>query len=102
MAVPIQRFQRKFAQSKIPQADYATATAGGANFKQVLAKGDSFVQEQPNIADNRDYAKGTRQATESWLVSHDSRVQLDVDICSEEIGRSLLRVFGKVVTTQPD
>lgn len=102
MAVPIQRWQRLFAQSKIPQTNYATPTAGAANFKQVLAKGDNFVSEQPNLADNREYAKGTRQATESWIVSHDGRVTLDVDICAQEIGRSLLRAFGKVVSTQPD
>jgi hypothetical protein len=102
MAVPIQRFQRKFAISKVPQADYATPTAGAANFKQVLAKGDSFATEQPNIADNRDYAKGTRQATEQWITNHDSGVTLPFDICSEEIGRFLLLAFGKVVSSQPD
>jgi hypothetical protein len=102
MPVPIQRFQRKFAISRIPQPDYATPTALAANFRQVLAKGDSFATEQPNLADNRDYAKGTRQATEQWLTNHDSGVTLPFDICSEEIGRFLLLAFGKVVTTQPD
>lgn len=102
MAVPIQRFQRKFAISKIPQTDYATATALAANFKQVLAKGDSFASEQPNTADNSDYATGTRRPTEQWVVNHDSSVTLPFDICSQEIGRFLLLAFGKVVSSQPD
>lgn len=102
MPVPIQRFQRKFAISRIPQTDYLTPTSGSANFRQVLAKGDSFATEQPNIADDRDYAKGTRQATEQWLVNHDSGVSLPFDICSQEIGRFLLLAFGKVVSSQPD
>ncbi len=102
MAVPTQRFQRKFAISKIPQTNYATATAGDANFRQVQAKGDNFVSEQPNIADNRDYATGQRQATEQWVVNHDASINFEFDICSEEIGRFLLLAFGKVVTTQPN
>lgn len=102
MPVPIQRFQRKYAISKIPQTNYATPTAGAANFKQVLVKGDSFASEQPNIADNREYATGSRQATEQWLVAHDSSISFPFDICAEEIGRFLLLAFGKVVTTQPD
>lgn len=102
MSVPIQRFQRKFTRSKIPQANYATATVGNANFVQVLAKGDGFANEQPNLADNREYATGYRQATEQWLVNHDAGVQWDYDICFQEIGRALLLAFGKVVTSQPD
>lgn len=102
MAVPIYSFQRKFAVSKIPQTNYATPTAGDANFKQVLVSDESFVSEQPNIANNRNYAKGSRQATESWLVNHDATVSFPFDICFEEIGRFLLLAFGKVVTTQPD
>lgn len=102
MVVPIHGFQRQFAISKVPQANYATPTAGNANFIQLLMKGDQFVDEQPNIQNNRNYAKGTRQATESWIVSHDSNAPFDFDICSEEIGRWLLLTFGKVVTTVLD
>jgi len=102
MPVPTQEWQRQFAISKIPQTNYATPTAGDANFKRVLDRTQNFVDEQPNVVNNRSYAKGQRQATESWIVDHDSSVSFDFDLCVQELGRWLLLAFGKVVTTQPD
>ncbi len=104
MPTPQHITQRKFWRSKIPQADYNTATATGvaANFKQVLAKDKNLATAAPTIADNKEYATGQPQATEQWLVAHEAQRQFEYDLCFEEIGRALLMGFGKVVTTQPD
>lgn len=106
MGVPTHSFRRQFAMTKIPQTDYNTPTAngvGGANYRKVLMRSkETSVDEQPNVVNNRQHATGQRQATESWIVSHDASVPVDLDACAEEIGRWLLLAFGKVVTTQPD
>lgn len=103
MPTPQHVSQRKFWRSKIPQVDYATATAAVAgNFKQVLAKDRNLAQAAPSVADNKDYATGVPYGTEQWVVAHEASRQFDYDLCFEEIGRALLLAFGKVVTTQPD
>src|SRR6185437_15310980 len=105
MSTVTHSFRRQFAISKLPQVNYDTPWAsgvGGANYRRLLMSGEQLVDEQPNVVNNRNYAKGQRQATDSWIVSHDALIPFGFDICSEEIGRWLLLVFGKVVTTQPN
>jgi hypothetical protein len=103
MGVPTHSFRRQWAICKIPQTNYNTPTAsgvGGANYKkQIMRTKDASVDETPNVQNNRSQATGQRQATKSWIVSHDNSAPFDFDLCSEEIGRWLLLTFGKVVTT---
>ncbi|MBD0370328.1 MAG: hypothetical protein ICV60_05795 [Pyrinomonadaceae bacterium] len=95
--------QRQNAISRIPQANYLTATAAlAANFRRVESIDQGFASYKPNTANNRDHATGKGQATRRYILSHDTERKLDLQICSEELGRYLLLACGKVVTTQPN
>lgn len=96
--------QRKFARSRVPQADFITATPAGvaANWKQFLRRDKNFVNHQVLTDDNREEATGVEQATEETITVHDTGVSCELAISSEEVGRDLLLAFGNVATTQPD
>lgn len=95
--------QRQNAISRIPQANYLTATAAlVANFKRVESTDQNFASYKVNTANNRDHATGKGQTTRRYIVSHDTDRKLDLQICTEELGRYLLLATGKVVTSQPN
>lgn len=95
--------ERVFAGSKIPQTNYLTRTASVAgNYKQVITTEQGFGSVKAKTLDNRDHANGLGQPTSQWVDSHETERKFEVQVCSEEIGRSLLDAFGKVVSSQPD
>ena len=104
MPTPQHETQAKFWRSKLKETAYGTSPAVGtpANYKQFVSRGRNLANLSPNVQDNKDYATGYPRATEQWLSDFDVTFSRDFDLCSQEIGRDLLDVFGKVVTTQPD
>lgn len=95
--------QRIFAVSKTPQANYLTRTPSAANnYKQVITTDQSFGSVKAKTENNRDHANGKGQPTSQWVTSHETERKIEIQVCSEEIGRSLLDAFGKVATSQPD
>lgn len=104
MPTPQHNTQRKFWRGKLNDTAYGTSRATGtaANYRQFLAKDKNLGNLQPNVQDNKEEATGYPRATEQWLINHDVTFSHDFNLCSEEIGRELYDVFGKVVTTQPD
>ena len=104
MPTPQHEKQTKFWRSRLKETAYGTSPSTGtpANYKQFVSRGRVLGKLQPNVQDNADYATGHPRPTEQWLSDHDVTFSRDFDLCAQEIGRDLLDVFGKVVTTQPD
>ena len=104
MPTPQHETQTKFWRSKLKETAYGTSPAVGvaANWKQLVARGRNMAKLQPAVQDNSGYATGYPRPTEQWLSGFDVLFAHDFDLCAQEIGRDLLDVFGKVVTTQPD
>jgi hypothetical protein len=99
--------QRRYAISRIAQADYSTATAPNTgptfNLQQLLLKdtpGQNFANYSVRVQNNQGYSTGSDFATEQWLTAHDvDRQGMDFDVCSETLGRLLFYATGSVTTT---
>lgn len=93
--------QRRFAIGRIPQDDYLTPNVE-AELIEFVCKDKNMANYTVATQDNMDHSTGVEQATEQWLMSHDTARQFEFDVSSEQLGRMLYLVFGAVVTTQPD
>lgn len=104
MPTPQHEKQTKFWRSKLKETAYGTSPALGvaANYKQFISKDRNLGKLVPNVQDNAGHATGFPRATEQWLSNFDFTFAHPSDLCAQEIGRDLLDVFGKVVTTQPN
>jgi hypothetical protein len=96
--------QRRFARSKIPQADYQTATdpTQSANIIVVVVKDRNLAKHEVKTEDNKGDATGTNQPTEEYVTEHETTRAYEIRVCFEDIGRDLLDAFGAVAVTQPD
>lgn len=88
--------------SRIPQTDYATATAVAANaFVRETLKNPTVAQITPRERNNDGYATGLGFPSESWVEAWESSWPFAFDVSFENIGRYLLASMGKVTTSQP-
>ena len=98
--------QRQFAISRVPQADYATATVKNTlaplNFTELLVKDKNLAKYQVATKDNKGYSTRNDFPTEQWMLSHDVTRQFEFEPASDPLGRILMLACGSVVTTQPD
>jgi hypothetical protein len=98
--------QRRFALSRVPQANYQTPTpfASGPprSHIKLIATDRDLAEYRPELASDRGHATGADFPTSQWLLSHDASGRKSVEVCSQEIGRLLLLAFGQVETDQPD
>jgi hypothetical protein len=93
--------QRRFAIGRKPQTNYLTAN-GVAEFVEFICKDQNMANYTVATQDNMDHSTGVEQATEQWMMSHDTGRQFEFDVSSEQLGRILYLVFGSVVTTTPE
>jgi hypothetical protein len=98
--------QRQNAMSRIPQTNYATATApntgGSLNFVEVPLKDQNFANKTVQTQDNRGYATRNDFPTDQWLLSHDVERAIEYDVDTDTLGRMLYLALGSVVTTTPN
>src|SRR4051812_2422866 len=88
--------QRKYARSKIPQADYQTATTVTvpANIIALPKKDKGLAKHEVHTEDNKGDALGNNHATEEYVTENEVTASHELRVCSEEIGRDLLDGFG--------
>ena len=93
--------QRRFARSRIPQADYQTPTdvSIGANIVEFPVKDKNLTKHTVNTEDNKGDAHGNNWPTQDYVTTHETERAAEERVCSEEIGRNLLLAFGQVVVT---
>lgn len=102
MPVPQHMNQRKYAISRLKETAYGVPYSADNAFVDFICRSRNIAGDVPNIADNREYSHGKRQATEQWFVSHELTDSKEFDVCSEMIGRLLYAVFGNIQTSTPD
>lgn len=103
-ANPAHEQQRRYARSKLPQADYQTATdmTQAANRIDFPVKDANFTKWVPKFETNKGDATGHNHPTERYVTENEAEVSHDIRVCSEEAGRDLLDAFGSVAVTTPD
>src|SRR5437868_5979514 len=96
--------QRKYARSKIPQADYPTPTTvtTPANIVAFPKKDKGLAKHEVHTEDNKGDALGFNHPTEEYVTDNEVTASHELRVCSEEIGRDLLDAFGSDTVTQPD
>jgi len=104
MAQATHKQERRFARSKIPQANYQTATdvTQAANIKELLVQDSNLAKHEVRAEDNKEESHGHFQPTEDYVTECDSSRQCEIAISAEEVGRDLLLAFGSDTVTQPD
>src|SRR6266478_1108736 len=90
--------QRQFAISRIPQANYATATAKNTlvplNLIELVVSDKNLAKYQVKTKDNKGFSTRNDFPTEQWMLSHDLARTVDFQPASDPLGRILLLAFG--------
>jgi len=104
MAQATHKQERRFARSKVPQANYQTATTvtDPTKIVELLVQDSNLAKVEVREEDNKGESHGHFQATESYVTECDTSRQFEMAISAEEIGRDLLLAFGADTVSQPD
>lgn len=104
MSTPANKIERRYAISKLPQADYLTPTdtTDPSGFKEFLRTDENLALHEVKTEDNKDESTGHMHPTNEYKTVHDTSVSTERRVYSEEVGSDLYHTLGSVTTTQPD
>lgn len=96
--------QRRFARSKLPQTNFQTATdvTEADDIVEYLVKDSNLAKHEVRTEDNKGDSNGHNLPTEDYVTENDTTRDVELRVCSQEIGRDLLDAFGAVAVTTPD
>lgn len=94
----------RIALSRVPQADYQTATSGASTaFQQIIATNPDGAKwnRTAKKMSNKGHSTGKRWATESHVESWDTELGYQFEASAQNLGQHLLAAMGSVTETEP-